>query len=234
MMIRPLYGSVYRITCDANGKCYIGLTRGYVSDRWYQHKKAAAMGASSALYSAIRKHGVERFRIEHIASAVDPASLAELERALIAQHETRARGYNLSDGGERAFFRLMSDEGRDRIRAVRNTPEAISANRLRNKERTGTPEGAAHQARMVELARAAKGNLIAGRKRYAATPEGREQLTAAAKMGAAKNAELTSKPVLADGAVFRSVAEAAAKYGIERGAVRWRIKSPRFGSWSWA
>ena len=55
MMRKPKFGSIYLITNTANGKVYVGLTRSYVSDRWYGHKLAAKNGASSALYRAMRK-----------------------------------------------------------------------------------------------------------------------------------------------------------------------------------
>lgn len=228
-------GSIYRITCLKNGKVYIGLTRGYVSNRWHQHKKAAAQGASSALYSAMRRHGVDAFEVAPIASALSVTHLANLERILIAEHGAYGSGgYNMSLGGESGYSRRMTDEGKARIRAARNRPEALESNRERNRLRMSTDDGKAHQARMVDAARLAGEKLAASRRRYAATPDGAAQVAAAAALGAKRKAELSSKAVLADGVMFKSVQDAALAHGIERGAVRWRIKSPRFQAWEWA
>jgi group I intron endonuclease len=233
MMKRPKFGSVYMITCEVNGKRYIGLTRSYVSNRWHQHKVGARQGKTGALYAAMRKHGEEAFRIDHIASALAPHYLGELERLLIAQHGTFGNGYNLSEGGERDFCKRISQEGIERIREARNKPEALAENRRRNVARMATPEGKAHQARMVDAARAASAKLSEARRKYAGTKKGAAQLAAAAAAGARRKAELSSKALIAGGRRFVSVREAAEAFGIERAAVRWRIKSARF-DWSWA
>ena len=232
-MKHPKHGAVYRITCDLSGKCYIGLTRDYVSNRWHQHKVAARQGKSSALYNAMRKYGESAFRVEHIASAVSHEFLGELERILIAQHGAFGGGYNLSEGGERDFSKRLSPEWLARIRKARNDPRALEANRQRNVARMATPDGRAHQARMVEAARAASDKLAASRRRYAKTEAGAAQIARAAAHGAKRKAEVSGKGVIAEGERFHSVREAAERFGIERGAVRWRIKSPRF-DWKWA
>ena len=234
-MKRPKFGSIYRITCLCNAKVYIGLTRKYVSDRWYQHKKAAASGASSALYQAIRNHGADMFYIEHIACAVSDESLSELESLLIKQYGSYGSlGYNMSLGGERAECRTMTNEGKERLKQARRLPSAVSKNRAINVARMATKEGREHQAKMVIAARNAKDRLSESRKAYAQTEHGAKQIHMAAKKGAARKAEISSKKVVVGSEVFRSVSDAAEAYGIERGAVRWRIKSSNFEAWGWA
>lgn len=229
------FGSIYKITNTVNGKVYIGLTKGYVSDRWYQHKKAAARGDESALYRAMRKYGLEAFVIEQIASATSWQALPLAETKLIDQFRSYGSyGYNMSRGGEAHLDRKMSDEGRARLRAARNRPADRENNRNRQKARMNTAEGRAHQMRMVEAARAAKENLSAGRKAYASTERGKAQIAAAAAKAGQVRAEALRKGVRVGQVEYMSIREAADAHGIERGAVRWRIKSDGFGDWGWA
>lgn len=227
-------GLVYRITCAVNGKVYIGLTRGAVCDRWYQHRKAAKTGVSSALYQAMRKHGEGQFSIEGIASALTPQTLADLERLLIKQYNAYGQGgYNMSLGGERDICRTMTLDGRERLKAARNRPEDLAANRVRNIQRMSLPEGMAHQEKMVKAARLCGEKISVSRKAYAATMHGAAQINAASRKGAARKALLSSKMLTADGLAYKSVQAAAAAFGIERAAIRYRIKSPNFQNWAW-
>ena len=234
MMRKPKFGSIYLITNTANGKVYVGLTRSYVSDRWYGHKLAAKNGASSALYRAMRKYGVDKFEIEHIASAVSLDVLGELETQLIAQYGSYGKaGYNCSYGGEAHLERRLTEEGLESVRAARRSPEARQRNSARQRDRMKTDAGRSHQARMVEAARAAKDILAESRRRYAATEAGANQIREASRKGARRAAELRSKAVSVGGVLYASVRHAAESFGIERAAVRWRLKSPHFTEWSW-
>jgi group I intron endonuclease len=90
----------YRITNRVNGKCYIGITSQGLARRWAEHRSGAKRGKRSRLSMAIRRHGVENFTIEHVASAQNWADLCATERALVAQYDSRRRGYNASQGGD--------------------------------------------------------------------------------------------------------------------------------------
>lgn len=232
-LARPI---VYRITCIPSGKVYIGLTRQkYLSERWSQHVLAAKAGSKNVLASAIRKYGVDAFERSVIAYALNPDSLGLLEKTLIAQYDCISpKGYNLTDGGESAYIRKFSAAGLAGIRAARNDPDARARNSERNKARTATEIGRAHQSRMVDLAREAVANLCVARKAYAATTEGRAQLLAASSLGAIRSRELHSKRVAVGDVVYESVRAAGEAFDIARAAVRWRIKSTRFSDWSFA
>lgn len=101
-MARPSY-IVYRITCSASGKSYIGITIRSLRERWKQHvAQAKAAAKPSPIQAAIRKHGRSSFSIEAIASAASLPDLYETERVLIRQEGTRLPlGYNATDGGDR-------------------------------------------------------------------------------------------------------------------------------------
>lgn len=60
-MIYEMKYEVYKISNDINDKLYIGITSSGISVRFKQHSKA-----ESYIGNAIRKHGVEHFKIEVI------------------------------------------------------------------------------------------------------------------------------------------------------------------------
>ena len=59
-------GRIYKVTCLENDKIYVGQTTKSLQKRWYVHLAHARNGRKCALHNAIRKYGVERFRIELI------------------------------------------------------------------------------------------------------------------------------------------------------------------------
>ena len=75
---------IYLATNTVNGKRYVGLTRGTLSNRWAQHVSIARRKPRSYLHRAIAKYGADVFDIRPIASALRPQYLAPLEVALIA------------------------------------------------------------------------------------------------------------------------------------------------------
>ncbi len=96
---------VYVIRCSVNGKAYVGKT-GRPRHRWYVHKCLAKTQegtrlGESALYRAIRKHGVQNFSFEILERCRDEAHAFERERHWIAELKTFGpAGYNMSAGGE--------------------------------------------------------------------------------------------------------------------------------------
>lgn len=94
-------GYIYLITNLINGKIYIGKTTGTLENRWKQHVEAADRGIDTYLYHAIRKHGVENFKIEPL--YYGNADLNELERYYINQYNSYKDsniGYNETQGGD--------------------------------------------------------------------------------------------------------------------------------------
>lgn len=92
------YGLVYAITNNVNGKRYVGQTTKTIEHRFKQH--TAAKGACRAMEAAIKKHGVENFKIEVIATAKTQDELNDTETRLISELGTISpNGYNLKSGG---------------------------------------------------------------------------------------------------------------------------------------
>ena len=93
--------SVYKITNLINGKLYIGQTIQKVSYRWYDHKCIKKSKNINVLRSAIKKYGVDNFKVEVIEENLTSSEANKLEIKLIKQLNTLApNGYNLASGGK--------------------------------------------------------------------------------------------------------------------------------------
>jgi group I intron endonuclease len=92
---------IYKITNIINNKIYIGQTVKSLNERWSGHKYSAKTESfDSILYKAMRKYGVENFKIEEIDGANSIAELNYKEWLLIQNLNTLApNGYNLMQGG---------------------------------------------------------------------------------------------------------------------------------------
>jgi group I intron endonuclease len=153
--INPAYRA-YAITNLATGKLYVGITVRSLRRRWTDHLRAARDGVNTALYRAMRKHGVISFSIVQIASALSREALKALEKDLIAQYGSLApRGYNLTKGG-------------DGVDGMHPDIVARTAEKNRGRRHTETARlaiGAAHSGHEVTAAtRAAIGAAHRGKK----------------------------------------------------------------------
>lgn len=91
-----MYGVIYKITNTDNGKIYIGQTTRTVEERFQEH-----MDSPYLIGCAIRKHGVEKFTIEVIATCESKEELDAQEIRFIAEYDCMApKGYNLTAGGD--------------------------------------------------------------------------------------------------------------------------------------
>lgn len=166
---------VYVIRNSVNGKCYVGKT-GRPRFRWYIHKCHAKRGAGkrvgeSALYRAIRKHGIESFSFEIIEFGLSEDASFERERAWIVKHGSFGPGgYNMSAGGEGQTGFSHSPESKAKM--ARHGAENGCFGRVWTEE-----ERAAHRERTLRQF-AEKGHPFQGRTH---TPETRAKLSAAAK-----------------------------------------------------
>ena len=106
----------YLIRCALSPKVYIGITRRSIKARWTDHLEHMRGGRPSKLYAAMRKHGIENFSIEAVASAVRLHDLFDLERQLVAQYDSYSHGYNMTVGGDGPAGMIYSDEARERMR----------------------------------------------------------------------------------------------------------------------
>lgn len=106
-------GTIYKITCLATQKCYIGQTYQPVQKRWECHIKGFG---SKALFNAIETHGVEMFRFEILHEGITCREvLNRLEITLIAEHGAYESGYNRHIGGQDEFRYSEAWEHSDEI-----------------------------------------------------------------------------------------------------------------------
>ena len=89
-----LNGTIYKITCLVNQKCYIGQTFQPVEKRWSAHERGHG---NEPLFDDIRKHGSEQFKFEILHHGITSAELLnELETLMIAAHDSVKNGYNVN------------------------------------------------------------------------------------------------------------------------------------------
>ena len=87
-------------------KKYIGCTIVNPITRWSRHKSSAKTGSDTHLHRAIRKYGIENFRLEVIEECLSIDKMKEAEIEWIAEFDTfHGDGYNMTAGGEGSFGR---------------------------------------------------------------------------------------------------------------------------------
>lgn len=119
---------IYKITNIVNNKVYIGLTTKTLEKRWKGHLNSINSKTKSSryLYSSMKKHGINNFKIEEIEKCENINALFSKEIYWIKKYNSNNKnfGYNLSSGGEinipnKETLELMSIKGKERW----NNPE---------------------------------------------------------------------------------------------------------------
>lgn len=106
----------YKLT-SPSGKVYHGITVRKIEARLNQHANNAKLGKDFPLYRAIRKYGMESFKIEILSDSIDITLLRQLEADAIAADKSYVpNGYNATLGGEGTVGRACSKESRDNYR----------------------------------------------------------------------------------------------------------------------
>ena len=82
---------IYIITNLVNGNRYIGKTSKTIEERWYCHCKCAEYGQQTYLYKAMRKYGIDQFKIDYLCDGLD-----DEEVIMIEAHNPE---YNMTRGG---------------------------------------------------------------------------------------------------------------------------------------
>ena len=96
---------IYKITNDINNKVYVGKTAFSIEKRFKEHCKDAFKNISEQrpLYSAMRKYGIEHFKIEQIEEC-DNDLASDREAYWIGVYQAYSKGYNATLGGEGKFL----------------------------------------------------------------------------------------------------------------------------------
>lgn len=97
---------IYKITNLVNGKSYIGKTSKTLDQRFTEHKIEAfrSRAEKRPLYSAMRKYGIENFKIELIEDNLSDDLINEREIYWIEFYKTYHNGYNATIGGDGKSF----------------------------------------------------------------------------------------------------------------------------------
>lgn len=92
---------VYKISNTVNDRLYVGLTTGSLQKRWREHKCAANTNVDKPLYRAMQKHGVDKFKIELLYTAMSFEDMRQAELKFIKELNAHVNdgGYNLTDHG---------------------------------------------------------------------------------------------------------------------------------------
>ena len=96
-------GLIYKITNKQNNKIYIGKTIRSIHVRWLEHVNDALKGDKTPLHAAIKKYGVDQFKVEVIKDNIyDIEELNKLEKYYIALYHSGSHdnGYNIAEGGD--------------------------------------------------------------------------------------------------------------------------------------
>lgn len=102
---------IYKMTCSVNGKTYIGCTSRPLSVRFSEHKyKALTCRLNIKLYNAIRKYGINKFKIEKLETCNSRDEMLRREMELIVKYKTCEFGYNTSIGGESGAHGLTGEK----------------------------------------------------------------------------------------------------------------------------
>lgn len=90
---------IYKIINDINDKVYVGKTEFSIEKRFKEHCKDAFRDRNEKrpLYTAMRKYGIEHFRVELIEETENPE---EREIYWIGYFDGYTQGYNATKGGE--------------------------------------------------------------------------------------------------------------------------------------
>lgn len=128
---------VYKHTCLANGKSYIGLTVKTMEARWAEHCSDANRNKKRKFFAALNKYGTENWSHEILFESENEQEIIDKEIEFIEKYDSVKNGYNTS---------------KDRFRTgIRHTQESIE--KMRESQR------AAHARRREE------GKTIGGWKR---------------------------------------------------------------------
>lgn len=120
------YGVIYVVTCQDNGKVYVGQTTQVPDVRWNQHRQCP--GNSHILGKAILKYGADRFIFRVVDTARTKDELDEKEKYWVVQMNSMApHGYNIREGGSRGMNSMETRAKMSRAHSGKVLPEDVKA-----------------------------------------------------------------------------------------------------------
>lgn len=105
-----MINTVYKITNIVNSKIYVGQTWGLLKTRWNKHRQPNYKRCIN-LHNAIKKYGIENFKIEPLTVTHSQETADYWETYFIIKYDTIVNGYNLKMGGSRG---VLSEESKNK------------------------------------------------------------------------------------------------------------------------
>lgn len=138
--------TIYMITNKKNGKVYVGQTWESMEERFRKHKWKATHNANGAkaLNNAIRKYGVDAFKVEKLDEATTQQEADILEDFYILASRTHNKGYNIKRGGSRGKHSEKSKEKISASKLGKKRPRWVVEKMMRTKRREKTHQGEKH------------------------------------------------------------------------------------------
>ena len=115
---------IYKHTNKINGKSYIGLTKQQANKRW-NYGNGYTKSNQPVFAAAIKKYGWENFEHSILEDNIESLEKAnEKEKYWVSYyhtyiHDPLCNGYNMTTGGDGQPGRVMTDETKEKIRAIR-------------------------------------------------------------------------------------------------------------------
>lgn len=109
---------VYLVTNLINGKHYVGITSQGVETRFKEHLWEAHKGSKTIFHNALRKYGVENFKLETLESDIPQELAEERERYYIKAYDSyypSRKGYNMTEGGNGTVGYIFTEEDRKKL-----------------------------------------------------------------------------------------------------------------------
>lgn len=120
---------IYKITNIKNDKCYIGKTLKTISERWKEHCKDYLRRDEEKrpLYSAMKKYGIENFKIEEIEQCNENI-VNDREKYWIEYYGSFKNGYNATIGGDgKAYIdRELVIKTYEKIQNIKKTAQILN------------------------------------------------------------------------------------------------------------
>ena len=158
-----VYGVIYLVKNKVNGKCYIGQTvkkngfrdrygvgngRTMIESFYKAHKKNNS--SSDIILEDMEKYGLDAFEVDEcIDYAFSKTELDIKERTYISVYKSMISnsydnyyvgGYNKTSGGSGAKDYKWSEESKQKLKEIKNTPEALERSREAAKKENLSPE----------------------------------------------------------------------------------------------
>lgn len=95
-----------------SGNIYIGITSQDIKNRW---KYGTGYKGNQIFYKAIKKYGWDNIIHRIIATNLGEMTAKNMEKDLIAFNKAKGISYNITDGGDGALGRKLSQETKDKI-----------------------------------------------------------------------------------------------------------------------